>query len=113
MLALRVSGQQMEKYYVLGIAFTCLIVNLAPYASSSLGHVSSHSQNHIKIYRAFRRMGRGQRDMLVPQHRSRGQAALAYRHTDLLDRTFCRRGGGGLSRHRWLPGFIRGVPLSL
>ncbi|KAJ7321922.1 hypothetical protein DFH08DRAFT_357041 [Mycena albidolilacea] len=36
-LALRINGQKMEKYYVLGIAFTCLIVNLASYASGSLG----------------------------------------------------------------------------
>ncbi|KAF7354152.1 hypothetical protein MVEN_01102700 [Mycena venus] len=36
-LTLRVDGQKMEKYYVLGIAFTCLVVNLAPYASGNLG----------------------------------------------------------------------------
>ncbi|KAJ7748226.1 hypothetical protein B0H14DRAFT_3513857 [Mycena olivaceomarginata] len=48
-LALRVNGQKMEKYYVFGITFTCLIVNLASYASGSLGH----------------QMGRGQRDMLI------------------------------------------------
>ncbi|KAJ7808541.1 hypothetical protein B0H14DRAFT_3881457 [Mycena olivaceomarginata] len=51
-------------------------------------------------------MGRGQRDMLVPQHRPRGYAALAYRHTNLLDRTFCRRRGHGLCRHCWLPAFL-------
>ncbi|KAF7342515.1 hypothetical protein MVEN_01841700 [Mycena venus] len=47
-LALRVNGQKMERYYVIGIAFTCLIVNLAPYASGNFGH-----------------MGRIQRDMLT------------------------------------------------
>ncbi|KAJ7501753.1 hypothetical protein B0H11DRAFT_1990919 [Mycena galericulata] len=36
-LALRVNGRKIEKYYVLGISFTCLIVNLAPYASGNLG----------------------------------------------------------------------------
>ncbi|KAJ7430606.1 hypothetical protein B0H11DRAFT_1942758 [Mycena galericulata] len=213
-LALRANGQKIEKYYVLGIAFTCLIVNLAPYASGNLGAVLREVSNQISIpdilgtekgiqalakflessgaftktgqprreteplppedeeddresdagseggyggdeesgdeghpilvypsyspassadtrrrldtlndtdkftqpdliyctgilaTRAFRQMGRSQRDMLVPQHGPRGYAALAFRHTDLLDPTFCRGGGRGFSSHRWLSTFI-------
>ncbi|KAJ6534927.1 hypothetical protein B0H19DRAFT_1184466 [Mycena capillaripes] len=36
-LALRVNGQKMEKYYIVGTIFTCLIVNLVPYASGNFG----------------------------------------------------------------------------
>ncbi|KAF8198681.1 hypothetical protein K438DRAFT_1966645 [Mycena galopus ATCC 62051] len=54
-LALGVNGQKMEKYYVVGISFTCLIVNLAPYASGNFGHVSSSSRSHVNFNRASAR----------------------------------------------------------
>ncbi|KAJ7619773.1 hypothetical protein DFH06DRAFT_1060860 [Mycena polygramma] len=36
-LAYHVNGQKMEKYYILGTAFICLVCNLPPYASGNLG----------------------------------------------------------------------------
>jgi hypothetical protein len=40
-LAHGVSGQKMEKYYILGTALVCLICTVTPFAAGKLGHVKS------------------------------------------------------------------------
>ncbi|KAJ7314511.1 hypothetical protein DFH08DRAFT_1041760 [Mycena albidolilacea] len=52
-LVYNISGQAVEKYYVAGTTFICLICNVPPYTSGNLGHVLNPTKAFIRALRAL------------------------------------------------------------